>query len=67
MDYCLKSNCFFIFNKINFLNTNIDKTIEDYVDKVQETISYIKDKTNFTPEYGVILGSGLEDLQKTLR
>ena len=28
-------------------------------DKVQETVSYIKDKTNFTPEYGVILGSGL--------
>ncbi|MFM7896698.1 MAG: purine-nucleoside phosphorylase, partial [Flavobacterium sp.] len=28
-------------------------------DKVQETVSYIKNKTNFTPEYGVILGSGL--------
>ena len=28
-------------------------------DKVQETVNYIKDKTNFTPEYGVILGSGL--------
>lgn len=27
--------------------------------KVQETVSYIKEKTNFTPEYGVILGSGL--------
>ncbi|MEY2630613.1 MAG: hypothetical protein RLZZ469_1510, partial [Bacteroidota bacterium] len=26
---------------------------------VQETVSYIKDKTNFIPEYGVILGSGL--------
>jgi purine-nucleoside phosphorylase len=26
---------------------------------VQETVSYIKEKTNFTPEYGVILGSGL--------
>lgn len=26
---------------------------------VQETVNYIKDKTNFTPEYGVILGSGL--------
>jgi len=26
---------------------------------VQETVSYIKDKTQFTPEYGVILGSGL--------
>ncbi len=26
---------------------------------VQETVSYIKNKTNFTPEYGVILGSGL--------
>ena len=36
-------------------------------DKVQETVSYIKNKTNFTPEYGVILGSGLgsftEDIQ----
>lgn len=28
-------------------------------DQVQETVSYIKAKTNFTPEYGVILGSGL--------
>jgi purine-nucleoside phosphorylase len=26
---------------------------------VQETVSYIKAKTNFVPEYGVILGSGL--------
>jgi purine-nucleoside phosphorylase len=26
---------------------------------VQETVNYIKQKTNFTPEYGVILGSGL--------
>ena len=34
---------------------------------VQETVSYIKSKTNFVPEYGVILGSGLggftEDIQ----
>lgn len=28
-------------------------------EKVQETVSFIKEKTNFTPEYGVILGSGL--------
>ena len=28
-------------------------------EKVQQTVNYIKDKTNFTPEYGVILGSGL--------
>ncbi len=28
-------------------------------EKVQQTVQYIKDKTNFTPEYGVILGSGL--------
>lgn len=28
-------------------------------EKVQETVSYIKAKTNFIPEYGVILGSGL--------
>jgi purine-nucleoside phosphorylase len=27
--------------------------------QVQETVSYIKSKTNFEPEYGVILGSGL--------
>ena len=36
-------------------------------DQVQETVNYIKNKTNFIPEYGVILGSGLgsftEDLQ----
>jgi purine-nucleoside phosphorylase len=28
-------------------------------EQVQETVSFIKAKTNFTPEYGVILGSGL--------
>ena len=28
-------------------------------DKIQVTVDYIKKKTNFTPEYGVILGSGL--------
>jgi purine-nucleoside phosphorylase len=28
-------------------------------EKVQETVSYIKNRTNFSPEYGVILGSGL--------
>jgi len=28
-------------------------------EKVQETVNYIKDKTGFNPEYGVILGSGL--------
>lgn len=28
-------------------------------EKVQETVSYIQSKTNFAPEYGVILGSGL--------
>jgi purine-nucleoside phosphorylase len=28
-------------------------------DKVQQTVSYIKEKISFIPEYGVILGSGL--------
>ncbi|HQK40197.1 MAG TPA: purine-nucleoside phosphorylase [Flavobacterium alvei] len=28
-------------------------------EQVQETVSFIKEKTNFNPEYGVILGSGL--------
>ena len=28
-------------------------------DKVQQTVSYIKEKIDFAPEYGVILGSGL--------
>lgn len=36
-------------------------------EQVQQTVSYIKEKTNFTPEYGIILGSGLggftEDIQ----
>ena len=36
-------------------------------EQVQETVSYIKSKTNFDPEYGLILGSGLgsfpEDMQ----
>ncbi len=37
------------------------------MEKVQETVNYIKSKTNFSPEFGVILGSGLggftEDIQ----
>jgi purine-nucleoside phosphorylase len=28
-------------------------------EKVQETVSYLKNRTNYTPMYGVILGSGL--------
>lgn len=28
-------------------------------EQVQQTVKYIQDKTGFTPEYGVILGSGL--------
>ena len=28
-------------------------------EQVQETVDYIVNKTNFSPEYGVILGSGL--------
>lgn len=28
-------------------------------EKVQQTVSYIKQQTSYTPEYGVILGSGL--------
>ncbi|HEX8576101.1 MAG TPA: purine-nucleoside phosphorylase [Flavobacterium sp.] len=28
-------------------------------EQVQQTVQYIKEKTHFTPEYGIILGSGL--------
>lgn len=28
-------------------------------EQVQETVNYIKEKTNFSPEFGIILGSGL--------
>ncbi|WP_306353077.1 purine-nucleoside phosphorylase [Flavobacterium sp. '19STA2R22 D10 B1'] len=35
-------------------------------EKVQETVSYIQKKTNFTPEYGVILGSGLGGFTKDI-
>lgn len=28
-------------------------------EKVQETVQFLKNKTNFSPEYGIILGSGL--------
>lgn len=34
-------------------------TLQIMWELVQETVSFIKEKTNFTPEYGVILGSGL--------
>ena len=35
-------------------------------DKVQETVTYIKNKINFTPEFGVILGSGLGSFTQDL-
>lgn len=35
-------------------------------EQVQETVSYIKEKTNFNPEYGVILGSGLGSFTKDI-
>lgn len=35
------------------------KPLQIMWNQVQETVNYIKEKTNFTPEYGVILGSGL--------
>ena len=35
------------------------KPLQIMWEQVQETVSFIKGKTNFTPEYGVILGSGL--------
>lgn len=36
-------------------------------DKIQETAAYIKNKTNFTPEYGVILGSGLGSFTEDIK
>lgn len=36
-------------------------------EKVQETVNYIKSQTNFTPEYGVILGSGLGGFTKDIQ
>ena len=36
-------------------------------DKVQETVSFIKSKINFNPEYGVILGSGLGSFTDDLK
>ncbi|HEX9979405.1 MAG TPA: purine-nucleoside phosphorylase [Flavobacterium sp.] len=35
-------------------------------EKVQETVSYIKEKINYSPEYGVILGSGLGGFTKDM-
>lgn len=36
-------------------------------EKVQQTVKYIKEKTNFTPEYGVILGSGLGSFTEDIK
>ena len=32
------------------------------LDKIKQTASYIKEKTNFSPEFGIVLGSGLGGL-----
>jgi purine-nucleoside phosphorylase len=42
-----------------FLVKILIKSLQIMWEQVQETVSFIKEKTNFTPEYGVILGSGL--------
>jgi purine-nucleoside phosphorylase len=36
-------------------------------EQVQETVSYIKERIDFTPEYGVILGSGLGSFTDEMR
>ena len=36
-------------------------------EQVQETVSYIKSKINFVPEYGVILGSGLGSFTEEIK
>lgn len=36
-------------------------------DQVQETVKYLKDKTNFTPEIGIVLGSGLGNLTADIK
>lgn len=36
-------------------------------EQVQETVNYIKEKTNFAPEYGVILGSGLSSFTDDMK
>jgi purine-nucleoside phosphorylase len=36
-------------------------------EKVQETVSYIKERISFTPEYGVILGSGLGSFTEEMK
>ena len=28
-------------------------------EQLERTVNFIKDRTNYTPEYGIILGSGL--------
>lgn len=36
-------------------------------EQVQETVSYIQEKINFSPEYGVILGSGLGSFTEEMK
>jgi purine-nucleoside phosphorylase len=36
-------------------------------EQVQETVNFIKEKTNFAPEYGIILGSGLGSFTKEIQ
>ena len=36
-------------------------------EQVQKTVSFIKEKINFTPEYGVILGSGLGSFTEEMK
>jgi purine-nucleoside phosphorylase len=36
------------------------------IDKIKETAEFLKSKTNFTPDAGIILGSGLGGLVKSI-
>src|SRR5690606_21269672 len=36
--------------------------MENIIEKINETVSFIQTKTNFKPQYGIILGTGLGNL-----
>ena len=55
--YYLKVTIDFLWNKDKF-----DKKIKDYVDLIQTTSNFLKDRTDFSPEIGIILGTGLGGL-----
>lgn len=48
------------------LSLGINFTTMQLYDQIQESLAYLRSKTNFEPDFGIILGTGLSDLAQEI-